>query len=122
MAVATIPVLGAYTLPAPKEQNYTRFFRGGTLVMASGKIVHDLVDTSPLHSFSLRWEFLTEGQLNTIIVAWEVIKNATALYTSINGNIHQVTQPDGAVLDIQPVVTAGAQIRYHVSMELVEDH
>lgn len=121
MAIATTPVLGAATLPMPAEQPYTRYYRGGTNEMADGSIVHDLVDTTARHTFRLRWEYLTATELGTITGAWDAIKNATASYTSIANTTHTVTQPDGAELDVSPVVAAGGEILYHVSMVLVED-
>jgi len=121
MAAATIPTLGATTLPAPKEQGYKRFYRGGTLTMADGSIVHDLTDATARHSFSLRWEYQTSAQLNTIQSAWDAIKNATATYVSVRNTSHVVTQPDGAQLEVTPVVTALGDLKFHVSMELVED-
>jgi hypothetical protein len=120
MAVATIPVLGAVTLPPPKEQNYTRLYRGGTLAMADGSLVHDLVDATARHQFRLRWEFLTNTQLNTVVSAWDAIKNTTAVYLSIRGTNHTVTRPEDGELAVTPVVTAGGDVKFHVSMELVE--
>jgi hypothetical protein len=121
MAVATIPVLGGTTLPAPKEQSYRRLYRGGTLMMADGSIVHDLTDATARHWFRLEWVYLTSTQLTTIQTAFDGIKNATAIYTSIRNMTHTVTRTDGGELEITPVVTAAGDIKYNVTMELVED-
>jgi hypothetical protein len=50
-----------------------------------------------------------------------VIKNTTATYTTITGGSYTVTRPEGGELEIEPVVTAGGDIKFNVSMELVED-
>jgi hypothetical protein len=121
MAAATIPSLGGTPLPVPKEQPYRRFYRGGTLMMADGSIVHDLVDNVARHSFSLRWEYKTNAELTTIANAWDAIKNTTATYVSVRNTSHTVTQPDGAELSITPVVTGGGDLKFHIEMELVED-
>lgn len=121
MAVATIPTLGGVALPAPKEQGYTRLYRGGSLNMASGKIVHDLIDANARHQFSLRWEFMTNAQLGTITTAWDGIKNTTAAYVSVRNTSHTVTRPEGGELDVTPVVTSAGDLKFHISMELIED-
>jgi hypothetical protein len=121
MAVATVPVLGGTTLPAPKEQPYRRIYRGGTLIMADGSIVHDLVDATARHLFRLEFVYLTATQLGTVQTAWDAIKNTTATYVSIRNTSHTVTRPDGAELEIVPVVTAGGDIKFNVTMELIED-
>lgn len=120
MAVATAPSLGGTTLAPPKEQNFNRLYRGGTLSMANGAIVHDLVDLTPRHAFKLRWEFISAAQFNTIVGAWDAIKNATATYVTVTGSSYVVTQPENAQLDITLVTIAGGQIAYHVAMDLVE--
>lgn len=121
MALATIPTLGGTALPPPKEQNYTRLYRGGSLQMANGKLVHDLVDATARHSFSLRWEYINNTQLGTITTAWDAIKNATAVYVSVRNTSHTVTRPEDGELDVTPVVTGGGDLKFHVSMELIED-
>src|SRR4051812_30006121 len=104
MAVATIPSLGGVQLPPPKDQPYKRMYRGGTLTMADGSIVHDLVDATARHSFHLSWVLLTLAQLTTVTTQWDAIRNTTATYISIRGQSFTVTQPDGAQLDVTPVV------------------
>jgi len=121
MATASTPTLGGVSLPMPAEQDYWREYRGGTLEMADGSIVHDLVDTTPRHHFRLRWNFATSTQKSTIQTRWDAIKDTTATYVSIEGVSYTVTQPEGAKLDIKPVVTAGGDIKFHITMELVED-
>jgi hypothetical protein len=121
MAVATLPVLGGATLPPPQSHDHTRIYRGGTLIMASGKIIHDLTDNTPRHRFTLSFIFLTAAQLTTLQTAYDNIKNQTATYTDIRNLSFTVTRPDGGELDVQAVVTAGGDIRYNVSMELLED-
>lgn len=121
MAVATIPSLGGVQLPPPREQPYRRMYRGGTLQMADGSIVHDLVDATARHSFHLSFILLTLTQLTTVTTQWDAIKNATATYISIRGQSFTVTQPDGATLDVTPVVTAGGDIKFNVEMDLEED-
>jgi hypothetical protein len=121
MTTAIAPKIGSTTLPVPKEQGYTRFYRGGTLSMADGSIVHDLVDNTARHRFKLRWEYRTDTELTTIQTAWDTLKNATAVYTSIRNTTHTVTQPENAELDITPMVVGGGQLAYHIAMELLED-
>lgn len=121
MATATTPTLGGVSLPIPKEQSYARLFRGGTLMMADGSIVHDLVDTTVRYRFRLRWEYLTATEKGTIQTQWDAIKNATATYLSVENASHTVTQPEGAEMDVQVEVTAGGELAYHVSLELLED-
>lgn len=121
MAVATIPSLGGITLPSPREQPYRRMYRGGTLLMADGSIVHDLTDNTARHSFHLSFILLTLTQLTTVTTQWDAIKNTTATYISIRGQSFTVTQPDGATLDVTPVVTAGGDIKFNVEMDLEED-
>jgi len=121
MAVATIPTLGGVALPAPKSQDYTRLYRGGSLQMANGKIIHDLIDNTARHAFNLRFEFINNTQLGTITTAWDAIKNATATYVSVRNTSHTVTRPEDGELDVTPVVTAGGDVKYHVSMDLIED-
>src|SRR4030095_911219 len=121
MAIATVPSLGGTALPVPKEQPYRRFYRGGTLQMADGSIIHDLVDNVARHSFRLRWEYKTNTELTTIQNAWDPIKTTTATYVSVRIPSHTVTQPDGADLSVTPVVTAAGDLKFHIEMELVED-
>jgi len=121
MAIATIPTLGGVALPAPKEQNFRRLYRGGTLNMANGKIIHDLVDANARHQFTLEWALITNAQLTTITTAFDSVKNATAAYVSVRNTAHTVTRPEGGELDVTPVVTAGGDIKYNVTMDLVED-
>jgi hypothetical protein len=120
MAVATLPILGGVTLASAKEQNYKRTYRGGTLQMANGQLVRDLVDPFARHSWRLRWEFITAAQLANIQAAWDGITVAAASFTTMTGTTYQVIQPDNAELEITLVVTAGGDIKYHVAMELVE--
>lgn len=122
MAVATTPTLGSVALPMPKEQRYRRFFRGGTLTMADGSIVHDLVDTTVRSGFNLRWEYLTAAEKTTIQTQWDALKNATATYVSVENTSHTVTQPEvGAELDVTVEVVAQGELAFHVSCELLED-
>lgn len=121
MAIATVPSLGGTALPAPKAQDYTRLYRGGSLQMANGKTVHDLVDATARHRFTLRFEYISNTQLNTITTAWDAIKNATATYVSVRNTSHTVTRPEDGELDVTPVVTVAGDLKFHVSMELIED-
>ena len=122
MAVASVPTLGAVALAMPKAQPYSHEYRGGTLDMADGSIVHDLTDATGRHTFRLRWEYLTAAEKLTITTQWNAIKNTTATYTDIEGNSYTVTQPEvGAKLEVEPEVTASGEIAYHVSLELKED-
>ena len=121
MATATTPTLGGVSLPMPAEQPYVRLFRGGTLEMADGSIVKDLVDTTVRYRFTLKWKLITATQKGTIQTQWDAIKNATATYVSIENSSHTVTQPDGAELEVTPRVTAGGDIKFDVTMELIED-
>lgn len=121
MAVATQPTLGGVTLAYPEDQNYERFFRGGTLEMADGSIVKDLVDTTVRHRFRLRWRLLTSTEKGTIQTQWDAIKDATATYLSIENASYTVTQPEGATLSVTPRVTASGEIAFDVEMELIED-
>ena len=121
MAVATIPKLGATTLPPPSEQDYTTEYRGGSLQMADGSIVIDLVDATARYRFMLRWKLLTKTQKDALLTAYATIKNTTAVYTSIENTTHTVTRPDGGAPKITPVVTAGGDIKYNVEFDLIED-
>jgi hypothetical protein len=121
MAVATIPSLGGTTLPPPKEQHQRRTYRGGTLMMADGSIVHDLTDNTVRHIFRLEFVYLNNAQLGTVAAAWDAIKNTTATYVSIRGGSYEVTRSDGGEMDVTAVVTAGGDIKFHVSFELIED-
>lgn len=122
MTLATTPTLGGVSLPVPKEQKRRRFYRGGTLEMADGSIVHDLVDATARHGFTLRWEFRTDAELATITAQWDAIKNTTATYVSVTNTSHTVTQPEvGAELDVTVVTVNAGHMRYHITMELLED-
>jgi hypothetical protein len=121
MATATQPTLGGVTLAYPDSQTYTRFFRGGTLEMADGSIVHDLVDTTVRHRFRLKWTLLNSTEKGTIQTQWDAIKNATATYVSIENASYTVTQPEGAEMSVTPRVTASGEIAFDVELELIED-
>lgn len=121
MATATTPTLGGVSLSAPESQTYERLFRGGTLTMADGSIVHDLVDTTVRYKFSLRWTLRTAAQKTTIQTQWDAIKNATATYTSIENTSHTVTQPEGASMRVTPRVTASGDIKFDIELDLIED-
>lgn len=122
MAVATTPTLGGVALAMPKSQDYARLYRGGTLDMADGSIVHDLTDTTVRYKFRLRWEYLTAAEKTTIQTQWDAIKNTTATYVSVENTSHTVTQPEvGTELDVQIEVTSAGELAFHVSMELLED-
>jgi hypothetical protein len=121
MAVATIPKLGATTLPPPSDQDYTPEYRGGTLQMADGSIVHDLVDANARTRFTLRWKLLTKTQKDSLLTAYATIKNTTATYISIENTSHTVTRPDGGAPKVTPVVTGGGDIKFNVELDLIED-
>lgn len=121
MATATTPSLGGQALALPTAQNYERLFRGGTLTMADGSIVHDLVDTTVRYVFHIKWTLLTSTEKSTIQTAWDAIKNATATYVSIENSSHTVTQPDGARLSVTPIVTSAGEILFDVELDLIED-
>jgi hypothetical protein len=53
--------------------------------------------------------------------AWDAIKNTTATYLSIRGGSYEVTRSDGGEMEVTPVVTAGGDIKFHISFELIED-
>jgi hypothetical protein len=89
--------------------------------MASGKIVHDLIDDAARHRFGLRFIYLSATQLNSLQSLYHGLRNTTATFTDIRNLSYTVTRPEGGELDIQPQVTAGGDIKYNVSMELVED-
>jgi hypothetical protein len=89
--------------------------------MADGSIVHDLTDATARHTFRLEWVLLNSTQLTTVQTAFDGIKNATAVYVSIRNTSHTVTRPDGGELEVTPVNTAGGDIKFNVTMELVED-
>jgi hypothetical protein len=121
MAVATIPTLGGTALPAPKEQSSKTAYRGGTLIMADGSIVHDLVDPTPRFTFHLEWVYLNVTQLGTLQTAFASIKDTTAVYVSIRNTSHTVTRTDGGEMSVTPVVTGGGDIKFNVSFDLIED-
>lgn len=121
MATATTPTLGGTTLPMPTEQSYEPEYRGGTLNMADGSIVHDLVDTTARYTFHLKWTLLTATEKNTILTAYAGIKNTTATYVSIENASHTVTRPEGGKPRVTPRVTAGADIKFDVELDLIED-
>lgn len=121
MATATTPTLASTSLPVPKEFSYGLIYRGGTLEMADGSIVHDLVDSTARHLFRMRWELLTSTELGTIKTAYAAVKDTTGTFLSIENVSYTVTRPDGAELRVDAVVTAGGDIKFNVAMELVED-
>lgn len=121
MATATTPTLGGQALALPSEQSYSIEYRGGTLRMADGSIVHDLVDTTARYRFRLSWTLITAAQKSTILTAYAGIKNATATYVSIENTSHTVTRPDGGEPDVMPIVTAGGDVKFNLSLELIED-
>ena len=121
MAVATLPVLGGTTLPPPKSQDYTRLYRGGSLIMADGSIVHDLTDATARRHFRLRWILLDDTDLTTVTNAWDTIKNATAPYISVRNTLHTVTRPEDGEMEVEIVLAAGGHLRFNVTLELVED-
>lgn len=121
MPTATTPTLAGTTLPVPKEQQYGKLYRGGTLEMADGSIVHDLVDTTVRHRFRLRWEYLTQTEKNSIATAYEAIKNTTGTYLSVENVSYTVTRPDGGEMDVTVEVVAGGELAFHVAIELLED-
>lgn len=89
--------------------------------MASGKIIHDLTDSTARHRFRLSFIYLSAAQLNTLQSAYDGVKNQTALYVDIRNLGFTVTRPDGGELDVQAVVVANGEILYNVTMELIED-
>lgn len=121
MATATTPTLGGTSLSMPTEQSYEVEYRGGTLKMADGSIVHDLVDTTARYVFRLKWTLRTATQKNAILTAYAGIKNATATYVSVENASHTVTRPEGGTPKVTPVVTAGGEIKFDVEIDLIED-
>lgn len=121
MPTATTPTLAGNSLPVPKEQEYVKLYRGGTLDMADGSIVHDLVDTTVRHRFRLRWEYLTQTEKNNIATAYEAIKNTTGTYLSVENVSYTVTRPEGGEMDVTVEVVAGGELSFHVSLELIEN-
>lgn len=121
MATATTPTLNGVSLPVPKRQGYERMFSGGQSQMADGSIVIDLVNTTALHKFSLRWEYLDETELGTLQTAWDAMKNTNVTYVSVRNTSHSVTQPDGATLKVDIINVAGGVLNYNVDMELIEN-
>lgn len=122
MATASAPLIATTELPMPKVQDFTRTYRGGTLMMANGLIFHDLVDEDPQHTIRVRWEYLDATELATVKAAYALIKDTTQFYTPVEGDalLYAVTRPENGSMSITTVVTAGGELAYHVEFEMIE--
>lgn len=122
MSTAIQPILGGTTMPYPDQQSYTLTYRGGTLEMADGSIVHDMVDGSTArHMFQLTWKLLTDTELGTLKTAYATVKDTTASFTSVNNVVYTVTRPERGEMQVEIVVTSQGTLAYNVSFTLIED-
>lgn len=112
--------LAGNTLPDPQTCDVEDGYRGGVIVVASGKTVHDLVDTNAKKRWSLRFVNVNGTQLTTLRTAFGAVKNTTGTFVPPDGGSYTVTRPEGGRLSATMKKIA-AGIVYDVSFELIED-
>lgn len=111
--------LAGNTLPDPQACDVIDGYRGGVTVVASGKTIHDLVDTAAYKRWSLRFVHVTSAQLVTIRTAFAAVKDTTATFVPPDGGSYTVTRPDGGEVQASMKKIA-AGIVYDVSFELIQ--
>jgi hypothetical protein len=119
----TIPVLGGTTMPQiARTDGYSERveLRGSDIVMASGALATDLVNSTAKRKFELRWKGMTEAQVTTIETAWATVKTASTSFTSPRGGSFTVTRDEGSKEIELRWYGAGSTIRADVSMKLRE--
>lgn len=113
---------GGTTLPQCTRDGYDETLElwGSDVVMASGAVKTDLVQSSAKRKFELRWKALTEDQVSTVETAWATVATASVGFTSVRGNKYTVTRDVGAKsLDIK-WYGAGSAVRADVTLRLRE--
>ena len=122
MAITT-PVLGSTTLPQVMwHDGYSEGLelRGSDVIMASGAMKTDLVQTNAKRKFELKWRGLTETQVSTVESGWASVKTASASFTSPRGTTYTVTRDTGSnALELTWYKTASG-MRADCSMRLRE--
>jgi hypothetical protein len=122
MAITT-PSLGGTTLPQiARADGYTERLelRGVDVVMASGAMATDLVNSTAKRKFELRWKALTESQVTTLETAWATVKTASVSFTSPRGGTFTVTRDvESKELELK-WYGAGTGMRADASMKLRE--
>ena len=119
----TLPVVGGVTLPQVGHRdsyNEVLELRGSDVIMASGAMATDLVQSEPKRKFELKWKALTEDDLADIETAWESLATASGSFTSPRGGSYTVTRDQGATgLEIT-LYGSAVGIRADVSLRLRE--
>lgn len=95
----TVPVLGGTTLPqVGHSDSYTEIgeLRGSDVIMASGAIATDLVQSGAKTKFELRWVALDETQVTAVRTAWATVITASVAFTSPLGGSFNVTRDEGS--------------------------
>jgi hypothetical protein len=112
--------LAGNTLPDPQACEVEDTYRGGVVVVASGKTVHDLVDTSAKKMWKLSFVNVSSSQLATIRTAFGAVKNTTGTFVPPDGGSYTVTRPEGGRITAR-LKKIAAGIVYDVSFDLIED-
>ena len=122
MAITT-PVLGGVTLPQVMwRDGYSEGLelRGSDMIMASGAMKTDLVQSTGKRKFELKWRGLTESQVSTVENGWATVYTASVAFTSPRGGTFTVTRDTGSnALELNWYKTASG-MRADVSLRLRE--
>jgi hypothetical protein len=89
------PIIGSVTLPHLSEYSESVGFRGGHLILASGSVVYDVVNTSAKRTFRLSWKALTTTEKDDVMDAYNLLKISPASYVGPEGGTPvQVTRSE----------------------------
>ena len=96
MAITT-PVLAGYSLPQPAERDgYSpgRTYRGGSMRLADGSLVYDLVNDTYKRTFELSWRNISEANRAIVDNAFNAIRKASAAFTAPDGQTATVNRAE----------------------------
>jgi hypothetical protein len=117
-----VPTLEGTSLPPPSGYEESDSFRGASVVMSSGVVKFEIVQSSAKIDFTLTWDALTETQIGTIRTAWAAIKTTytSSNFLSLRNVSYTVTRhPDQKELKFPAVKTARG-IRFKGQIKLRE--
>lgn len=119
MAITT-PALGG-ALPQTTEFEYGIGYRGGSLRMADGSLVHDLVQAGTKRTVTLTWRDITETDRNTVVTRYANVASGSASLTTPDGQtITVVRAEDQRELIWSSRKVSGGALRWTATLRLEE--
>lgn len=100
------PILAGVTLPYPTRYKIASIIDGGAEQAVNGAVKLSTVNTANRLRFTLTWEVIaTATERNALLAAWHLLRNTSATFVDVMGDIYTVTRDPGQAeleLDFQP--------------------